>query len=211
MSKIVALHQPNYIPWLGFFSKIKHADSFVILDNVDFDRRGITHRNKIRVPSGFTWLTIPVSKVTLGTSIQNIRLPESMEWQKLHWKTIERNYKKADYFYIYQDFFEKLYQEKFEYLWQLNERIIVFILKYLDINVEIIKTSNLNLKENLRKTDLIIKILEEVGGDVYLSGPSGKNYLDIEKFTQNNIELKFHEFEHPQYKQRYPGFEKNMA
>lgn len=214
MNKIVAMHQPNYLPWLGFFSKIKHSDCFVIVDNIEFNRRGYTHRNKIRVnvKGGWMWLTIPsVSNVPLGTLINEVKLPKNNEWQKKHWKIIYLNYKKADYFYSYNDFFDKLYKKRFEYLWQVNEEITLYLLKSFDIDVEIIKASKLDLDPDLQKSDLIIAILKGIGAKTYLSGPSGKNYLEFDKFKKNDIKLGFFEFKHPVYKQRFYGFEPNMA
>lgn len=208
------MHQPNYLSWLGFFSKVKHSDCLVIVSNVGFNRRGYTHRNKIRVnvKEGWMWLTIPsVSNVPLGMLIKEVKLPKDNKWQKKHWEIIELNYKKTDYFYSYNDFFEKLYKEKFEYLWQINEKIIFYLLKCFDINTEIIKSSDLDLDPNLRKTDLPIAILKNIGAKAYLSGPSGKNYLEFDKFKENDIKLEFFDFKHPVYKQKYPGFEPNMA
>jgi hypothetical protein len=69
----------------------------------------------------------------------------------------------------------------------------------------------MDMDPSLEKTDLIIHLLKSAGADIYLSGPSGKNYLDIEKFRQNNVDLKFFKFNHPVYAQRYPGFEPNMS
>jgi len=209
--KIVTIHQPNYLPWLGVFSKIKHSDCFVILDTVKYTKNSVINRNKIRTKEGWCYLTIPIEKNYYNSKIYEVKLPENNKWKKEHWKTIEANYKKADYFYFYKHFFENLYKENFEYVWQINENIIFYLLKYFDIDVEIIKASELNLDPDLRKTDLLIAILNSIGAEVYLSGPSGRNYLEFDKFKKNNIKLEFFEFKHPIYKQRYPGFEPYMA
>lgn len=103
MSRVVTIHQPNYLPWLGFFGKIKRAECLVILDNVGFIRDGITHRNRVRIADGWTWLTLPVSKSPLGTPINEIRLSND-KWKKKHWKTIKENYNKTDYFNTYESF-----------------------------------------------------------------------------------------------------------
>ena len=128
-----------------------------------------------------------------------------------HWKAIKQNYTKADFFSHYGDFFEGLYQKDFEYLRQINEEIISYLLKCFEIDVEVITTCGMDLDPELRSTDLLITILKRVGADIYLSGPSGKNYLDFEKFSQNNIDLRFLKFQHPVYKQVYTGFEPAMA
>lgn len=211
MNKIVAIHQPNYLPWLGFFSKIRHSDCFIILDNVEYPQRSVVNRNKIRTKSGWCYLTIPVGKNFYGAKICDVKLPRDKEWMKDHWETIRRNYAKADFFSLYQDFFKGLYQKDFEYLWQINEELIFYLFGCFEISVEVLKASELNVSPDLHRTDLLIALLKSVGAGTYLSGPSGKDYLDFPKFAQNNIALEFFEFQHPVYRQRYPGFEPGMA
>ncbi len=155
-------------------------------------------------------MTIPVNRKHYGSRICDVKLPEDKGWQEKHWKTISQNYAKAG-FSLYKDFFEDLYQKDWEYLPQINEAIIFYLLKCFDINVDIVKASELSLEPGLQKTDLLIALLDSVGAKVYLSGPTGKDYLDIDKFKQHNIKLDFFQFRHPVYKQRYPGFEPNMA
>ncbi|MGR3301366.1 MAG: WbqC family protein [Candidatus Scalindua sp.] len=210
MNKAVTIHQPNYLPWLGFFGKIKKSECFVILDNVGYNRKGIAHRNKIRVADGWTWLTLPISKSPLGTPINEITLSNNT-WQKKHWETIRGNYTRTDYFNTYGDFFENLYQENHEYLWQINEKIIFYMLNCFGIDVEVVRASSLKRKPESKKTDLLIEILKEVGAETYIAGSSGRNYLEREKFKDCGINLEFCEFTHPVYKQRYPGFEPGMA
>jgi hypothetical protein len=93
----------------------------------------------------------------------------------------------------------------------MNEKIIFYLMKYFNIELEVIRASDLAVDPHLEKTDLMIGLLKAACADVYISGPSGKNYLETEKFPSNNIQLKFAEFQHPVYKQRYPGFEPNMS
>lgn len=210
MNKVVTIHQPNYLPWLGFFGKIKKSECFVILDSVGFTREGFTHRNKIRIANGWSWLTMPVSKSPLGTPINEITLADN-RWQKKHWKTIKENYNKTDYFNTYEEFFENLYKEDYEYICQINEKIIFYLLNNLGIDVEVVKASSLKINPASKSTDLLIEILKEVGAETYIAGSSGRNYLEREKFKDCGINLEFFEFTHPTYNQKYPGFEPGMA
>src|SRR3989338_6081487 len=99
---LITGHQPNYIPYAGFFHKIVQAEAFVIVDNVQFVKRGPfgwIHRNKIRTQSGWDWLTVPV--ITKGKFSQKINetiIDNKMPWRRKHWKTIEFNYRKAPHF-----------------------------------------------------------------------------------------------------------------
>ena len=208
--KIVTMHQPNYLPWLGLFSKIAHSDCFVIVGDVLYTN-GVINRNKIRTKNGWMYLTIPVGKNLHCWKVYDVSLPRDKKWMEKHWKAIKQNYSKADFYGHYKDFFEELYQKDFEYPWQINLEIISYLLRCFEIDTEVITSSEMDLDPELHGTDLLITILESVCADTYLSGLSGRNYLDFEKFPQNNKDLRFFKFQHPVYKQTYPGFEPAMA
>lgn len=211
MAKIVTMHQPNYLPWIGLFSKISLAHALIIYDTAQYTTGGIINRNKIRTANGCSYLTIPVRKIYAAEKIIDVPLPENSKWREDHWKTIYQNYTKARFFRDYKDFFENLYHDDFRYLSEINEKIILYILKRLGIKVEVLKASNLGIDPEVKKTEVVVTCMQKAGADIYLSGPSGKNYLEFDKFTRNNIDLKFFNFQHPVYQQRYPGFEPNMS
>jgi hypothetical protein len=208
---LVTMHQPNYLPWIGLFSKVMLTDCFVIMDTFKYTRHGITHRNKIRTNTGSGYLTIPISKEFATAKIKDVALPQDKAWQEIHWQSIYQNYVKTGFFKNYSNFFEKLYKQDFYYLWQINLDIIRYMLKSFEINVEIIMASDLNIDASLKHTDIIIAILKNIGVNTYLSGPSGRDYLELEKFHQNNLNCRFAQFKHPVYKQRYPGFVPNLS
>lgn len=209
--KIITIHQPNYLPWIGFFSKVSCSDGLILTDVHPFTKRSVTHRNKVRTNEGWNYLTIPINKSYYDMRILDVELPADRAWMAQHWRTIRQNYIKTAYFNLYQGFFEELYKSDMKYLWQINEAIITYLLKCFEIRVPVIKASELGLDHELKKTDLLINILKNAGADIYLSGPSGRNYLELDKFPRNNIGLKFFKFQHPVYEQRYPGFEPEMS
>jgi hypothetical protein len=211
MNKIVTIHQPNYTPWIGLFSKIAQTNAFIIADNFRIGDGSFVNRNKIRVNTGWIYLTIPLSHDTRGLPINQIILPVDMTWRQQHWKAICSNYVKTAYFKDHKDYFEELYLKDIQYIWQLNIEIILHLLKSFNINVKIFKASEMLVDQNLRKTDMILSLLKNVGADTYLSGPSGRNYLEYEKFPQHKINMKIFNFKHPVYRQRYSGFEPNMS
>jgi hypothetical protein len=179
------------------------SDSFLCAD--------MTRRNKIRTNAGSGHLTIPLGKKFYKLRICDVELPAEKSWRASHWQQIYQNYVNTQYFGRYSGFFNDLYQKDFQYLVQINTEIILFLLKCFNIDVEIIKTTDLNLDPNLQGTDSIIAAMKNVGGQIYLSGPSGRNYLEFPKFQNNDLELKFFEFEHPVYKQRYEDFIPNLS
>ena len=212
MGKIVAIHQPNYMPWIGFFQKMTKADIFVLLDLAKFTKNGIIHRNKIRTKESWAWLTIPIENKYKGVAIKDVCLPEDKKWWGKHWRLILGNYGKAKHFTGYKDFFEKLYyKKKYTKLQELNETIIFYLFACFDIQPEIIRSSELYLDPSLAKTDLNLEIVKQVGGDVYISGVGGKNYMEEDKFGNEGIEIKYFEFEPFEYLQRWEGFEPYMA
>lgn len=214
MSTTVTIHQPNYLPWIGFFQKVAKADIFVILDHVAFSKGGITHRNKIRTKEGWAWLTIPISNEFDGVPIKDVKLPKDRRWWASHYNQIIGNYGKAEYFKDHETFLKDIYVENrdsFEYLRDLNVSIILYIMDKLDIRPEIIYSKDLTLKENPDKTDLNLGIVQAVGGTEYLSGKTGKTYLDEQRFIDAGIELKYFEFAPFEYKQRWEGFQHEMS
>lgn len=211
MEKIVTMHQPNYLPWIGLFSKISLADCLVIYDTAQYEKNGVVNRNRIRTDRGSTYLTIPLGNLPVETRISDVVLPTGNEWRQQHWRRIRENYAKTPFFSDYEDFFENLYLERFLFLRELNERILMYLLSCFNIDVEIIRTSDIEVDPDLRKTDLMIAYLKKADARIYLSGPSGKNYLEMDKFPGNGIDLTFFKFEHPSYPQRYAGFESNMS
>jgi hypothetical protein len=211
MTKIVTMHQPNYLPWIGLFSKVKLATHFIVYNTAQYTNHGVVNRNKIRNTTGWCYLTIPIRRDFAYTKINEVTLPENQKWQHTHWQTIYLNYARTPFFKEHKDFFEDLYHQNFQYLWQLNEKIILYLLECFNIDVEVIRTSQLQITPDLHKTDAMIAYLKCLGTDVYISGPSGRDYLEMEKFSQNNISVKFFKFQHPIYRRRYSGFMENMS
>ncbi|KQC13006.1 MAG: hypothetical protein APR63_01570 [Desulfuromonas sp. SDB] len=208
----VAIHQPNYLPWIGYFCKMNLCDVFIVLDNVEYPKNGIVNRNKIRVKNGWNWITVPIERKYYGTPINGVRLPEDDSWWKKHWNAILANYSKSEFFYENSSFFENLYMEKkYKMLQELNEFMINFIANKLDIHPKIIRASEMDLDFNLKKTDLIIDILSKCDCKTYFSGMGGKGYLVEKSIFDAGIDLKYFVFESKQYSQRWPGFEPYMS
>jgi WbqC-like protein len=210
---IVTIHQPEHLPWLGFFDKVSQADCFVLLDHVQFRKNYFQNRNRIRSAEGSTWLTVPVRlKGRFGQPLNQVEIDNSgnPKWREKSWKTIAQYYGKAPFFNLYAPFFESLYRTEWQHLVDLNERIIGYVLSVLGIQVSLIKSSSMDLEER-KKGDLVLDISKKVGAGTYLSGISGPDYLELEKFAECGIELKFQNFRHPVYRQLFDPFIPNMS
>lgn len=202
---IVSIQQPEHLPWLGFFDKIQQADTVVLLDNVQFKKRYFENRNKIRTGDGWQWVVVPViTKGRYTQSINQVEIDNTSHWRRKDWMSICSNYNKAPFFPKYSSFFEQIYDKQWTHLADLNEEIIRYIVQELGVKVKIIRASTLGTTG--RGTDLLLEICQKLKADIYLSGISGKDYLDETKFTEQGIKVIYQEFYHPIYKQMYEPF-----
>ncbi|OQB20516.1 MAG: WbqC-like protein family protein [Firmicutes bacterium ADurb.Bin182] len=206
---VVSVHQPNYIPWLGYFYKIHKSDLFVILDDVQFIKRGFINRNRIKTPQGISWLTVPVeNKGSYGRNIKEIRIADE-GWEEKHLRTVELNYKKADHFRDFFDVFRECIMKGHGYLSELNIDVIKAICKFLNIKTGIVLSSELDIKET--STERIIRICETVGADRYLSGKGGIKYQDEKKFEEHSIELMYSDFNERPHQQLWGDYTAGLS
>ena len=207
---ILTGHQPEYLPYIGFFLKMMLCDKFVIVDHVQFSKKSYQNRNKIRTQNGWTWLTVPViTKRHPYQKINEVRINDSVKWRSKHWKSIYFNYKKSPFFDEYQEFFENLYAKKWEKLVDLNVTIIRFVAEKLKIKVEMVKSSDINPQG--KKTMLLIDMCKKLNADTYLSGEGARRYVNVSKFKEHNLNHVFRYFQHPVYHQQFTPFIPNMS
>ena len=199
----VTIHQPEHLPWLGFFHKVAQAELFVILDNVQFRKNYFQNRNKIRTAGGWTWVKVPVTHGS-DTLIKDIAISDDSRWGKKWWGTIFYSYKKANFFEKYSGKLHDTVNREWKLLSELNIALIEILLGYLGVDVKIVKASDLSVKG--KGSELILEICKEAGASTYLSGISGKDYLKTEDFRKEDIEIVYQEFHHPIYKQLHEPF-----
>ena len=209
---ILTIHQPNYIPYLGFFDKMKQSDTFVIYDDAQFNKEDFQHRNKLRIYHGWKYLTVPVGKKRIpimDIRIRNELLMKGMTWQEAHLKEIRDNYKATPYYASHENDLEVIYTDKYDKLIDLNMDVINFLKNAFNLKTKIIFASELGFTS--RSTERLVDITEALGGDVYLSGPAGRDYLNVSLFERRGIAVEFQNFKHPVYKQCYDEFIPNMS
>ncbi len=199
---ILSVHQPQYIPWIGFFDKIVRSDCFVILDRVQYKEREYVNRNRIRTNDGWKWLTVPViSRGLRRQKIGDTRIDNSNGWRKKHCNSLKSWYSRAPFFDTYFSFFENVYLQQWDKLQDLNIYIIRYMLQELQIETPVYFESDLGVSTT--KTDRIIDICRKLKADIYLSGAGGKDYLEEEKFPEATISLEYQKFTHPEYQQQH--------
>ena len=194
----VAVLQPTYLPWMGYFGMMNEADTFVFYDDVQFSVQSWQQRNKIKTAQGWIWLTVPVVR-QFGSRINDTRINNSTNWNKKHWESIRQSYGKAPFFEKYAPIFEEVYENRWEYLADLNVALIKKITKILGLKTKFIVSSELDSEG--AKTERLLDILEKIGADEYVSGPGAKDYIEVNAFKENNIKLYWYEYQHPVYPQ----------
>jgi len=184
---IISIHQPQYFPWLPYYYKILKADIFIFLDNVQYQKNGMQNRNELKNANGKFWLTVPV-KVNLGDKIKDIKI-SNMNWIKKHIKSIEINYNKSNNYHFFKNEILPILHQDWNYLSQLNSALIKTIIrKYFMCDIEFINQSE--IQTHSKGSNLILEICKYFSADIYLSGPGGLNYLDLNLFSNENIEVK---------------------
>lgn len=209
---IVAIHQPQYLPYLGFFHKLAHCDIFIAMDNVQFQRRGVQHRNKIKTRQGEQWLTVPVCHSRRDEErINEMQINPEQPWAQKQWGSIVTNYSKAAYFDQYASELQAILTSEWFHLYDLDVAMIRWVMEKLQIKVPIVYLSTLDVEGS--KSELLINACKAVGANTYLSGSGGKRYMELEKFDASDIKIQWQEFNFPTYEQLFPelGFIPNLS
>jgi hypothetical protein len=208
----VAINQSNYISWKGYFNMIQLVDLFILYDDVQYTKRDWRNRNKIKTSHGLKWLTIPVN--VKGKYFQKIKDTTVIDksWRINHLKTIKGCYSKSKHFSDVFPMIENLYlTAEFETISQINYHFICGICDYLKIDTQIVFSSGYDLSED-RKTERLIHICKQAGATEYISGPLAKDYIQNDKFENNNLKLTWMNYEnYPEYPQLYGDFEHKVS
>lgn len=208
---IVACHQPNFLPWIGFFYKALLADLVVLLDDVQF-ARGFTwvNRNRLKCDQGELWLTVPVKKKGRGLQkISDVEVLDAGNWPRRFFQSISQNYAHAPYFAEHRAFLKDLMQMRWEKLVDLNVAAIYYLAGSLGIGNKVVLQSSLRIQS--QGSELLVKITKETGSDVYLTPLVSKKYVDENLFARHGITIQFFKFIPPVYPQLWGEFIYNLS
>jgi hypothetical protein len=198
-NKIVGIHQPNFMPWLGYFYKINQSDVFIFLDDVQFQKKGASYTNRvsININSESKYLTIPVNRNSGVWSINKTTFDDRFKKKLI--SSLQGNYAKAKYFKENKEFIFDLINFNTDNLADYNMHFILEICKKLAITTNIIKSSDFNITTT--STQRLIDLIKKVDGNVYLSGDGGDNYQEHEMYKNESIELIYNKMSTFKYKQ----------
>ena len=206
--KIVVIHQPDFMPYLGFFQRLIMADIYVVLDNVQYVRgssRTQTNRDKIKTANGEKWINVGIQKAPFKSRIDEIRLAQENSWRERSLNLLKENYRKTDFFEEIFPYLQELYKIECEKMVDFNMASIKMLIDLFGIeNIEIKYASALQAAG--KSNELIINLVKAVGCTRYLSGIGARDYYVPELYEQAGVEVIWQKFEHPVYPQQFGDF-----
>lgn len=196
---IACVHQPNFLPWLGFFAKVAASDIYVVMDNVQFPKNCWTNRVKVAGNGAPLWLTVPVRRGPLETLIADIEIDHSRDWVKQHRATLEARYSRSSFFKLVYPELADILETRPGRLVELNARLIRWVLDGCCVQTSVVIGSTLNAVG--KASQLIVGQCQAVGATAYVAGRGSADYDDMEVYETAGIRYRRQEFQHPEYPQ----------
>jgi hypothetical protein len=200
--KRLAIMQPYFMPYIGYFQLINSVDKFIIYDNIQYTKKGWINRNRILINGKDQLITLPIKKDSDYLNVVERKLSES--WEKDKNKTlniIKASYSKAPYFEESYNLISKCLNNPEVNLFRFIYDSIILINEYLEIKTQIVISSTIDVDHTLKSQDKVLSLCKSQNADVYINSIGGIELYDKETFKQNKIELNFIKSTSFQYKQ----------
>jgi len=209
----IAISQPTFLPWQGYFALIDYVDEFIFLDNVQFDKRSWQQRNYIKLENKKKIFTIPViSKNKLDQKINEVKIDYNNFKVEKFLMLIKHSYKKSSYFELYYEKIQKILSKNHLYLSKINQDLIIDICSMFNIKTKFYNTSSMLLSNELKKTDLLSEICKMKKCTQYISTYGASSYMGgMSKFPGTNIKINYFEYENKMYNQIGDQFIPNLS
>ena len=202
--RVVAIHQPNFFPWLGYFDKIVKSDVFVFLDHVQLPKTGSGWSNRVKmlVAGEPRWVTAPIRRTLHGVvPINEVEWADEQPWRAKLVRTLAANYAKAPYYREVMAWLEPLIQWPESNLARYNMTVIRAIADRIELRHDHCVTSSFLNGQGLAN-ELLIDLIRKVDGDCYMCGGGASAYQEDELFAAAGLELRYQHFAHPEYAQK---------
>jgi hypothetical protein len=206
----VAILQPSYLPWLGYFEQLAHADLFLFLDDVQYTRSDWRNRNRIKTLTGPAWLTVPVRRTGLQKRIVDTYIDYSSPWPERHLNVLAEEYRRAPH---YEEVAALLRRHLFgrpERLRDLCTGLVHALATYMGLPCRTMYTSELGVRAD-DPTERLIRLCARVGATSLYEGRAGTDYLDLRRFRSAGIDVVFQDYQHPHYPQFHPPFTSHLS
>jgi hypothetical protein len=194
----VAIHQPQYFPYGGFFHKLSLSDLYVVMDDAQYDKR-FTNRNRIISPGEPVWISVPINKKQKFAPNREVEINNDMPWKDLHWRRLQLSYNNSKFFHLYREYFEQLYQKEWTMLFDLDFETLKQVISWLGLKIEVILESELGI--NSKSTERLVDVCKSVGADTYIAGSGSRNYMDEAIFRKNNVQVQYQNWIPVEYEQ----------
>lgn len=202
MSGICAIHQPNFFPWLGYFDKIKIADVFIFLDEVDYPKSGSgmgswTNRVRLNIQGEAKWVGCSLRRFSGALPIKCVEISDASDWREKLLKTLHMNYARKPNFTPVMDTLYPLVTAPTNNLADFNIGAIKSLMLHLDLETKMVRQSELAVSG--KGTQLLVNLTKEVGCDTYLCGGGAAGYQDDTLFAQHNLKLRYQSYQPTPY------------
>ncbi len=205
----LAVLQPGYLPWAGYFDQMMRADIFVHYDDVQFDKNGWRNRNRLKGPRGPVWLTVPVRHDGLEQRIDRTRIDNAQDWARKHVATLNQLLARTPHGDAYLPALSALLLQGWDRLVDLDLAIAGLIAGWFGIDTPTWRASALGIGGD--RNDRLLALCRHFGADRYLSGAAARDYLDVARFAAAGITVEFQDFAHPVHPQRFGPFVSHLA
>ncbi len=204
----VAIHQPQYLPWLGYLDKLDSADVFILLDTVQFKKHEWQNRNRIRTKDGWQWLTVPIID-RFPERIDRVEINDGVTWARKHGQALRLHYGRAPFWEAVGPALLGILERPWARLRDLNVAMLALLCEQLGTATRCVLASTLTAREE--PTDRLIDLCHAVGGTEYLSGRGGPEYMDVDRFIRAGLAVSVQDYRHPAYPQQYTPFDSDLS
>ncbi len=196
-ARIVAIHQPNFFPWLGYFDKIARSDVFVFLDGVSYPKNSWVNRVRLDIQGEARWTTCPVRHASMQGPIANVVIDDGKHWREKLLKTLDANYRRAVHFDQAMVVLEPLIRSAESQLANFNIGAITAISAALGLETRFVRQTELS--HSGTANDLLVSLVRAVSGTCYLVGGGADGYHDDATFRAAGLQLALQSFEQKPY------------
>ncbi len=204
----IAIHQPQYLPWLGYLDKLDSADVFILLDTVQFRKHEWQNRNRIRTRNGWQWLTVPILD-RFPERIDQVEISTATDWPRKHRQALQQHYGKSPFWASVGPDILALLEQPWGRLRDLSVAVLDLLARHLGITTPRVLASTLSAREE--PTARLIDLCQAVGGTTYLSGQQGPSYMDLDRFAAAGLAVEVQAYRHPEYAQRHAPFVSHLS
>ncbi|WP_181304261.1 WbqC family protein [Rufibacter sp. XAAS-G3-1] len=211
----IAIMQPYFFPYIGYFSLIKHTDKFVIFDPVQYIKKGWINRNRVLKPGeGWQYIIAPVQSHEFNALIKDIQVVEGDEWKTKIIRQLDHYKKRSPFYKETIQVLEECFQYKETSITKINTFYLNKICQHLEIEFdnEIYSEMDLDVANQVNASDeWALRISEAMRATTYINPPGGMSFFDKSKYDLAGIKLEFMTSKLGLYNQKRPGFEAGLS